>query len=359
MPGGAYSVYAADVSEAIQGPVESFSSPQYNATSAGSTSYMPVTAQLGMNLSGILVYFQSVITPNTSTAQVTGNDLLDLGLIGYEVTNQVGGGVRCKVVTRLGAEEAERLFLQPATSTSFVYPRASVGTFTATTAAVTKNVVFFIPSAGGQAANVKIYWPGAAQAYSTSASITSILNTYYLYAVPTLSSVRTAYQEVLSRVIGSGQNDMAADVPSGMSPDFYELVATGWGTSSTQVSKVVIDGAGGVGRSVDYEDIYAGNAAQTLYPPTQAANQSNLLINLHKQRADHLWVTTGTSWSASLDELFTELDDGSPLVPTPQGAPTATTPLNQSVASTNASGQVVPGRANTKVGGLIGPRRVA
>ena len=359
MPGGAYSVYAADVAEGIQGSAESFTSPQYNGTAAGSSSYMPVTAQLGMNLAGILVYVQSVVTPNAATAQVASNDQLDLSLIGYEVTNQVGGGVRCKVVTRKGAEESERLFLAPSTSTSFVYPRSSAGTFTATTAASTFNNVFFIPSCGGQAANVKIYWPGAAQAYTTSASITSILNTYYLYAVPTLSVGRTSFQETLSRVVGSGQQDMKDDVPAGMSPDFLELVGTGWGTSSSQVSKVTIDGAGGVGRSVDFEDIYAGNAAQTLFPTCQAANQTNLLINMHRQRADHLYITTGTSWSASLDELWTELDDGSPLVPAPDSAPTPSVKLTENTASTTSSGTVVPGRPNNKVGGTSSGRRVA
>jgi len=361
MPGGAYSVYAADVGEAMVGATLSYASVQYNGTSASSSNYMPVTAALGMNLGGILVYAQSVVTPNAATAQVSGNDVLDLCLIGYEVTNQVGGGVRCKTITRLGSEEAERLFLAPPTSTSFVYPRASVGTFTATTTAVTKNSFFFIPSAGGQAANVKIYWPGASQAYSTPASITSILTTYYLYAVPTLSGAVTSFQETQSRTLGAGQQDIQSDIPSGMSPDFLDMVGTTWGTSSTNVSKVVIDAQSGAGRAVDFEDIYAGNAAQTLFPSCQAANQSNIIVNLHRQRADHLWVTTGTSWSATLDELWTQLDYGSPLVPEPAPASTPVPPLSQNVASTTSAGAVVPRKVAGGVGHGVGMpvRRVA
>jgi hypothetical protein len=354
MPGGAYHVYAVDVAEGIQGPVLSFSSPIFNETSGGSTNYMPVTAPLGMNLAGVLVYASCVITPSSSTTVVAGTDLLDQILNGYEVTNQVGGGVRCKVITRKGAEEAERLFLQPGSTTTFVYPRASAATFTATTIATTQQIIFFIPAAGGQAVNVKIYYPGAGTAFTTTASITSINVTYYLYAVPTLSAVRTSFQEVLSRTLGSGQQDIQADIPSGMAPDFLEIIGTAWGNSSTTISKVVIDAQGGAGRSVDYEDQYAGNAAQTLYPPNGAANQLNILINMHKQRADHLWVTTGSSWSATIDELYTEMDDGSPLVPAPAAAATATDNLTKQTASTGTAGQVVPNRA---AGGVAGARR--
>ena len=360
MPGGAYEVYAADLAESCISPVQSFTSPQYNVTSSGSTTYMPVSAQLGMNLAGILVYAQSIVTPSAATAVVSGADELDLVFSGYEVTNQVGGGVRCKVITRKGGEEAERLFLAPPTNTTFAYPRASPSSFTATTAAVTYNSVFFIPSAGGQSANLKIYWPGASQVYSTTASISSIQNTYQLYSVPTLSKVTTSYQETLSRVIGSGQNDMMADIPAGMSPDFLELVGTTWGTGSTNVSKVVLDAQGGAGRTLDIEDIYTGNAAQTLFPNSQAANQSNIVVGLLRQRADHLWITTGTSWSASLDELWTQLDYGSPLTPEPAAAPTPVPPLTQNVAGTNASGQVVPRRVAGGVGSVSPPgRRVA
>jgi hypothetical protein len=353
MPGGAYHVYAVDVAEAIQGPVLSYSSPTVTMTSGGSTNYYPVTAALGMNLAGVLVYASVVITPSTSTTVVAGTDALDQILNGYEVTNQVGGGVRCKVITRKGAEEAERLFLQPGATTTFVYPRASAATFTATNAATTQQLIFFVPAAGGQALNLKFYYPGAGTAFTTSSAITSISTTFYLYAVPTLSTVRTAYQEIISRTLGSGQQDMQADVPSGMSPDFYEIVGTAWGNSSTTISKVVIDAQGGAGRAVDYEDQYAGNAAQTLYPPNGAANQLNILINMHKQRADHLWVTTGTSFSQTIDQLFTELDDGSPLVPEPTAAPSATDPLAKQTASTGTSGQVTP---NSAVQGVRGGR---
>ena len=354
-PGGAYAVYAADVGEGAQGAVEAYTSPQYSGTNSGSTSYMPVSAQLGMNLAGILVYAQSVVTATAATAVNSGVDELDLFLSGYEVTNQVGGGVRCKVITRKGAEEAERLFLAPPTNSTFVYPRATPTSFTAAGSA-TYNSLLFIPAAGGAAANVKIYWPGAGTVYATPASVT-IQNTFYLYAIPTLSRVVTSFQEILSRIIGSGQNDMQADIPPGMSPDFLDLVGTEWGTGSTNVSKVVMDIQGGGGRGIDIEDVYTGPAVQSLFPSSQAANTSNVILGLHRQRADHLWITTGTSWSASLDELYTQMDHGSPLTTEPTAAPTPVPPLTKDVAATNASGQVVPRKVAPGIGSV--GRRVA
>lgn len=350
MPGGAYSVYASDVAEAIQGAVLSYASPSINIQTGSTANYWPVVAPMGMNLAGILVYASVVATPNAATAVVANSDQLDLILSGYEVTNAVGGGVRCKVITRKGAEEAERLYLQPPTTTVFVYPRASAATFTATTAATTQQVYFYIPCAGGQAVNVRLSYPGAGSTYSTTASITSLTATYYLYAVPTLSSVKTAYQEIQSRSLGAGQQDVREMQPDGMAADLCSVVGTGWGTSSTTLGKIVIDGQGGIGRTVDWEDNYAPNAAQTLYPPTSAANQTNALFNMHKQRADHLWLTTNASFSGTVNTLFAEIDDGSSLTPVPQAAATASPSLAQSTASAGPGGAgVVPNRA----GGLL------
>jgi hypothetical protein len=359
MPGGAYTVYASDIGESMVGAVQSFTSAQYNTLAAGSTTYMPVSAPLGMNLGGILIYANIVVTPNAATAIVAGSDVLDQCLLGYEVTNQVGGGVRCKTLSRKGSEEAERLFLAPPTSSAFVYPRASATSFTATTTAVTYNAFFFIPSAGGQAANVKVYWPGAANTYSTPASISSILTTYYAYAVPSLAPAVTSFQETLSRVVGAGQNDIQGDIPAGMSPDYFEVIGATWGVGATNISKVTIDAQGGAGRAVDFEDIYSGNAAQTLFPQSQAANQNNVLVGMHRQRADHLWVTTGAGWSGAIDELWCELDFGSPLTPEPTPAATPVPPLTQDVASTTPAGAVVPKKV---AGGILArspPRRVA
>lgn len=352
MPGGAYSVYADDVAEAIQGATLSFASTPITQTTGGTTNYFPVVAPMGLNLAGILVYASVVVTPNAATTAVAGTDVLDIITNGYEVTNQVGGGVRCKTITRKGVEEAERLYLQPPTTTTFVYPRATAATFTATTAATTQQIIFFIPSAGGQAVNVRFSYPGAGTAYTTSASITSIVTTFYMYAVPTLSVVRTAFQEIVTPTLGAGQQDRRSDLPDGMSPDLCEIIGTAWGTGSTNVSKIVIDGQGGVGRTVDWEDQYAGNAAQTLYPPTSAANQTNILFNMHKQRADHLWITTGTSFSATLDLLFCEIDDGSPLVPSPSPAQSPVSPLATQTAGTGPGNTgVVPKQPTARVVG--------
>lgn len=352
MPGGAYSVYAADMSEAIQGAVLSYASAPVTQTTAGTANYWPVTAPLGANLGGILVYASCVITPSGATTTVAGTDILDQVLLGYEVTNQTGGGVRCKTITRKGAEEAERLYLQSPTSTTFAYPRASAATFTATTAPTTQQIIFFIPAAGGQAANVRLSWPGAATTFTTSANITSIVTTFYLYAVPTLNPVATAFQEVQSRTLGAGQQDIRETIPDGMAPDLTELIGTAWGNSSTTISKVVVDGQGGVGRTVDWEDQYAGNAAQTLYPPTASANQTNILFNMHKLRADHLWITTGASWSATQNILFCEIDGGAQMTPTQPAAPTASTPLANSTATVGPGGAGVlpkPGGASRTV----------
>jgi hypothetical protein len=337
MPGGAYSVWASEFAEAAQGVIQSYSSAQYNIKTAGNSTNMPVTAQLGMNLHAIVVESLVSVTATGATTTVSGSDTLDLTLLNYEVTNQVGGGVRCKTLTRLGSEEAERLYVQPPTTTSFIYPRASATTFTAGGGTTTYQLIWIIPASGGQSANVKVYWPGAASTFTTTSSISAMTTTFNLYAVPTLATFKTAFQEINTRTLGAGQQDIASDIPAGMAPDLCEIINTGWGTSSTQVTKVVIDGQGGIGRSVDFEDQYVGNALQTVYPQSSAANQSNILFNMHKKKADHLWVTTGASWSAALPLLFCELDDGVSLVESPDAAPLAAPAL------ADMTGQSVPG----------------
>ena len=360
MPGGAYSVYAADVSESIQGSVLSYNSSPFTTSSSGNTNLMPVSAPLGMNLAGVLVEAVVIVTPSSSTAVVGGSTTTDTFCSGYEVTNQVGGGVRCKTITRGGAEEAERIYLQsPATSGSpFVYPHASAATFTATTAATTNNYYLYIPSAGGQAVNVKFYYAGSANTFSTTASITSISTTYNLYAVPTLSNARTAFQEVQSRTLGAGQQDIRETIPDGMSPDLCSS-SVGYGTSSSTIGKIVVDAQGGAGRSVDFEDNSTGTAVSWLYPPTGAsqAGSTRALFNMHKQRADHLWVTTNASFSATMNILYCEIDDGSPLVPTLQAAPSATTPLATQTATTGPGGAGVLPKGGGARGIGITPRR--
>jgi hypothetical protein len=360
MPGAAYSIYAQDLAESAQGSVLSWSSQAYTQTSAGTTPYMPVVAPQGMNLAAIYVYASAVVTPNAATTVVSGTDILDVVMNGYEVTNSVGGASRCRTITRKGAEEAERLFVQPPTSTTFAYPRSSAATFTATTAATTTAIRWIIPAAGGTAANVRISYPGAGQAYTTSASITSISVTYYLYAIPTLSSVTTAFTEVITPQIPSGMSDLRTYQPDGISADFVDIVGGTWGTTGSDIEKVVVDGQGGIGRTVDYEDVYAANDLQTLYPiSNSAANQSNVLVNLHQQRADHFWVTTAGSISAGLDLLFCQITDEATVTPAPAPASTASTPL------TSIKGQIGPGAtvaASGRASGVtnkVAGRRVA
>ncbi|MCI4357390.1 MAG: hypothetical protein L3K18_09715 [Thermoplasmata archaeon] len=361
MPGGAYGVYAIELGEASQGATLSYTSASYNVIAAGNTNYMPVTTTMGMNLHAVVVEALVSVTGTGATTTVAGSDTLDLALLNYEVSNQVGGGIRCKTITRKGSEEAERLFVQPPTTTNFIYPRASATTFTAGGGTTTYQLVFIIPSAGGSAANVRIYWPGSASTFTTTANISAMTCTYNLYAVPTLSTFRTAFQEVQTRVLGAGQQDVQSDLPAGMAPDLVELVGTGWGSSSTTVSKIVVDAQGGAGRSVDFEDQYVGNALQTLYPPTSAANQTNALFNMHKQRADHLYITTGTSWSASLDMLFCELDGGVSLVETENPAATAAPAIANQIADTGPGGTGVTPKATGRSVAARGPtpRRLA
>ncbi|MCI4320570.1 MAG: hypothetical protein L3K23_10670 [Thermoplasmata archaeon] len=337
MPGGAYSVWASEFAEASQGVAQSYSSASYNLKTAGNTTNMPVTAQLGMNIHAVVVESLVSVTGTGATTTVAGTDVLDLTLLNYEVTNQVGGGVRCKTLTRLGSEEVERLYVQPPTTTSFIYPRASATTFTAGGGTTTYQLIWVIPASGGTSLNVKVYWPGAAQVFTTSANISAMTTTFNLYAVPTLATFKTAFQEINTRVLGAGQQDISSDIPAGMAPDLVEFPGTAWGSSSTTISKVVIDGQGGIGRSVDFEDQYVGNALQTVYPQSSAANQTNILLNMHKKKADHMWVTTGASWSAALPILFCELDDGVSLVESPEAAPLAAPAL------ADMTGQSVPG----------------
>ena len=56
MPGGAYSVYAAELAEAGQGPVQSYQSANYNIAVAGNTNYMPVTAALALAVHGLCAW---------------------------------------------------------------------------------------------------------------------------------------------------------------------------------------------------------------------------------------------------------------------------------------------------------------
>lgn len=354
MPGAAYSVYAQDLAEAAQGPVFAWSSNAITQTSSGTTQYMPVVAPLGMNLAAIYVYAQATVTPNAATALTSGADILDVVTNGYEVTAAVGGTARCKTVSRKGVEEAERIFVQPPTSTTFAYPRASPASFTATTTAATVNARFIIPAAGGQAANIRFSYPGAGGAYATSASITSISTVFYLYAIPTLSDVKTAFSEVITPSLSSGQNDLMTYQPAGVSADMVELIGTTWGSSTIQ--KIVVDGQSGIGRTVDIEDTETGNDLQTLYPISgTAANQLNVLVNMHQQRADHLWATLGAAYSSGLDILFCQISGEPSIVPSPSPATTASTPLTSNTASVGPGATVAPRRAMGRLGG----RRVA
>ena len=354
MPGGAYSVYAAELAEAGQGPVQSYQSANYNIAVAGNTNYMPVTAALGMNLHAVVLEAVISVTNSGATTVVGGTDTTDLFLSNYEVTNQVGGGVRCKTLTRLGSEEAERLYVAPPVSTTFAYPRSSATTFTAGGGTTTYNLIMVIPCPGGQSVNVKVYWPGSSKVFTTPANISAMTCTYNLYAVPTLATFKAAFQEVNTRVLGAGQQDIASDIPAGMAPDMVEFPGVGWGTSSSQITKIVIDGQGGIGRTVDIEDQYVGNGMQTLFPPSPAANQSNILVNMHKKKADHMWVTTGASWSASLAALFCELDGGQSLVESPDAAPLAA-PALADMTGTSTEGTNAPRPSHGGHGRTVAP----
>jgi len=343
MPGGAYTTYASDLSEAAQGAVLSYASPAYTQTSAGTTPYMQVVAPQGMNLLGIYVYASAVVTPSSSTSVVSGSDLLDIINAGYEVTNAIGGGARCKTISRKGTEEAERLFIQSPQSTTapFTYPRATTATFTATNVATTIPIRFIVPAAGGTAAQIRFAYPGAGNAYSTTSSITSISVTYFLYAIPTLSNVNTAYSEVQTPALGTAQNDLSPYIPPALAPDLCEIIGVTW--SSSTIAKIVVDGQGGIGRTVDFEDVVTPNDLQLLYPPTVTSNdQLNCLFNMHGLRADHLWVTTGGSYSGGLDMLFCQMTAEDTLTAAPVKAQTPSPNLSGYVAGTASTGLPVP-----------------
>ncbi len=355
MAGGAYAAYATEISESGQGIVLAAAPAPVTQTSSGSTPYYDVAAPLGMKLAGFYVFASAVVTPNTSTTAVAGTDILDIVTSGYEVTNGVGGTARCKTITRAGVEEAERLYIGPPVATApWIYPRATAATFTATTAATTTNIRFFVPAAGGEACKVKFYYPGAGKAYTTSSAITSIVTSFYLYAVPTISDVTTSFHEVATPTLGVGQQDMRPYLPEFMSPDFMEVIGNTWGSGSTGITRAQIMAQGGAGVSVDIEDVTAGNDMQLLFPRSVSAAQTNLLLSLHRSRADHIYLTTAASFSAALDILFTQLDYGETLYPEPEQAQTSGTQLRSAVATTGPGGSgVIPTKnaARASLGG--------
>lgn len=334
--------YAQDMASEMTGAVYSYSTQAFTAN--GTTSpYFPVSAPGGFNLGGILVSYSVVYTATAASGIQTGADALDGVASGYEVSNTQGGTTRLKTITRKGMEEAERIFLAPATTTnSFVYPRASPAAFTASGTA-TATGVFFVPASGGDAAYIRFQLPTATAVYTTAVTATV---QFTLYAVPTLNTLESAVQELVTPAQPTGQVDYTVYIPAGMSVSYCDIIGYTGGSGSTgtaTLSRIVVESVGG-SNFIDLEDAAAINAGQSIFPVSPNADTTTAtILNFRRQRARRFQVTGNLTagFASGLDFLFMDLYDGAATVPAAGATATAVPPLAKQVGTSTPGGSGV------------------
>ena len=298
--GTEYETYAVDVQQQILGAQLSKVTQGY--ASAGVTDYLPVTTLDGSNLAGVLVEAIVPMTSSAAEAIVSGSDLLDECVSGYEVTNAQAGPIRCRVITRKGVEEAERLFLAPNSSTVFAYPRASTATF-ATTTSRTDNPMWFIPCSGGEAVLVRLTIPAITGVFS--AGVTQPTINFKMYAVPTGNPAQIAYDEVLTPSQPAGKPDISQYIPAGISPQVCEFVGLVPAASGAVPQSILAQDAQGT--IIDLDDSVVLLNIATLFPSSACANQLNTIFNLKNRRPTRMAVALASALSAGIDLLVTQI----------------------------------------------------
>jgi hypothetical protein len=332
--GTEYESYAVDVQQNILGAQLSKVTQGY--ASSGLTDYLPVTTLDGSNLAGVLVEAIVPLTAAAAVGIVTGSDLLDEAVSGYEVTNAQAGPIRCRTITRKGVEEAERLFLAPNSSTVFAYPRASVATFSAT-GTRTDNPMWFIPCSGGEAVLVRITIPAITGVFS--ASVVQPTINFKLYAVPTGNPAQIAYDEVLTPSQPAGKPDISQYIPAGISPQVCEFVGLVPAASGAVPQSILAQDAQGT--IIDLDDSVVLLNIATLFPSSSCANQLNTIFNLKNRRPTRMAVALASALSAGIDLLVTQIAYADSVTPVHQPSETITPATVKETGAPLAGGAAV------------------
>lgn len=333
-----FAVYAADVQANI--PAAQLSKISQGYANAGWTDYLPCSTLDGSQLAGVLVEATVPLTSSASAAVVSGSDLLDECVSGYEVTNAQAGPTRCRCITRKGVEEAERLFLAPNVSTTFAYPRSSAATFSTTTTR-TDNPIFFVPCIGGEAVLIRFNIPAITGVFS--ANVTQPTVSFKLYAVPTFNKGQSAWNEIITPSLASGKSDIMQWVPAGISPQWVSMIGLVPAASGAVPNAIYAQDETGV--ILDLDDANVLLAVDTLFPSSPAANQLNTLFNLRGRRPLRLAVTLGSALSAGIDALFVQLAYADTVTPTNTPAPTPVPPSVRETGTPVAAGSGVAPKA--------------
>ena len=335
--------YAQDISANIGGSVIWTTTPSYTCN-GGTSQPVAVNAPPGYNLGGVLVSYSVTYTPTGAVSAASNKDALDGVLSGYDVMPSIAGGTsRLRTITRAGVEEAERVFLQPeTTSLSFQYPRATPASFTATTTARTDTGVFFIPASGGTGCGIRFNLPTATSVYAASVSSTVM---YTLYAVPTLNDLENAVLEQQSNSYGAGSPDISFLIPWDMTVSYLDFI--GLTASASTLYKVVVTGASG-SNTVDFEDAPAILGAQSIFPNSPVASYTNSVFALKRDKPTRLQV--GIGGTTTFDLLFMDCYGGkSTVAAAPATGVASGTALAQNIGQTAAGGaSVQPAKGNAR-----------
>jgi hypothetical protein len=296
----------------------------------GYTPFFAVNAPPGASMGGLYVEATSalVATGGTVTA-VAGSDLLDLVTAGYNVADAPNADARCRTVTRLGVEEAERLLVAPGNTQVFKYPRATAAQITAANLSPTVTVGFIIPCAEPtNAVQVQFKLPVVATTWSVS--VTSGTVAYTVYPIPSVSPATVAYMESpLPQYGANAVVPLEQYQPTNISPDIVDFVNSTAATFNS-ISAYDLNGA----ELVNMLTATAITNAQAGWPPVPTSTASTF-VNTRGSRLSRLAVNLAVT--ATLGVLWIQVNDVPSAGPTEGHDTTPTTP------AASKTGKSVPG----------------
>jgi hypothetical protein len=331
-------VYSEDLNEnhsAMGRPVPFPGSFQANG---GYTPFFAVNAPPGKSIGGLYVEATATATATAGASAIAGSDVLDLVVGGYNISDSPNADARCRTVTRLGVEEAERLLFAPSNSAQYKYPRATASSITAANLTPAYVVPFIIPC-GESTDAVQVAFKLPTVAASFSASVTSISVQYVVYPIPSVSPATIAFVESpLPQYGANAVVPLEQYQPTNISPDLVDFVGS---TAATFTNIAGYDTTGN--EQFNMLTTTAIQSAQYGWPGVSDSTAS-CFVNMGGSRASRLAVNLAVT--ASLDVLWIQVADVPTAGPTEGHDVTPTTPATskqgQSVNGTVAS---VPSKA--------------
>jgi len=325
---------ADDIIENLSGPCRPTVFPGTYAAGGGYTPFYAVNAPPGLNIGGLLVMSTATVVATATCATTAGADALDMVTSGYNIADAPNADARCRVVTRPGVEEAERLLVAPnaaGPATFLKYPRsAPANVATGTTTYLGQWVIPCGEST--DAVQVSLKLPTLTQAFASG--ITSIAINFTVYVIPSVNPATVAFVESPLPPYGaSAVVPVEQYQPTNIAPDFVDLV----GQLPTALQSIAAYDTSGreVVNALDSTTIQMSQYGW----PGAAYSSASTFVNLKGNRVSRLAVTLGAS--STLDVLWIQLINQPSVGPTDghdqTPSPPATSKVGTSVAGTVAA----------------------